>query len=158
VAGLWVGSPAVEHPDGWSTLPTRRAVLLVAHNATTMNRLVDIIGVFESDLRIQLAITSKFSDPFIHDLPTLISAMDIPFVEWKQATARSFDLIISASHHGDLHELHGPMVIFSHGLGYTKYAPQEPGARSQEPGARSQEPGARSQERFRPLASLAGQR
>jgi hypothetical protein len=111
-----------------------------------MNRIVDIISVFESDLRIQLAITSKFSDPFIHDLPALISAAGIRFIGWKQATARSFDLIVSASHHGDLHELRGPIVIFSHGLGYSKYAPQEPGARSQEPGARSQEPGARSQE------------
>jgi len=36
------------------------------------------------------------------------------------------------------------LTVLSHGIGNTKYSPQEPGTRNQEPGTRNQEPGTRN--------------
>ncbi|MEU1812775.1 hypothetical protein, partial [Micromonospora aurantiaca (nom. illeg.)] len=145
--------PAVRVPigiaaDRWRTVATERVVLLVVHNLTTLNRLFDVLSLFESDLRVQLVATSSLTDPFSNRLTETMHELGIITIPWEQATQTEFDLIIAASHHGHLTELHGPLVILSHGIGYTKYSPgsREPGAGSREPGAGSREPGAGSRE------------
>jgi hypothetical protein len=124
-------------PDNWATVTVSHEVLLIAHNVTTLNRIADIVGIFQSDRRLQLTITSNFADPFADQLSTAIAATGIHFLDWEKATATEYDLIVSASHHGDLQRLHGPIVIFSHGTGFTKYAPEEPGADPVAPVTRS---------------------
>ena len=107
----------------WDTVPTRRTVLFVIHNVTTLDRLLDVFGVFEGDLRVQIMVTSELSDPFSDGLPEQVAALGLPSLPWSQATRMMFDLIVSASHHGALAELSGPLVILAHGSGYGKYAP-----------------------------------
>ncbi|GAA4545636.1 hypothetical protein GCM10023192_58470 [Amycolatopsis samaneae] len=130
----------------WTSITPARTVLLVAHNVTTLTRLLDIIPAFENDTRVQLVFTLTTGDPFQHGITTALENTGIIVIPWRQAKTTTFDLVITASHHGKLGKLSHPQAILSHGIGYTKYSPrsQEPGARSQEPGARSQEPGARS--------------
>ncbi|MEV6350495.1 hypothetical protein, partial [Actinoplanes sp. NPDC051851] len=134
----------------WRTRHTSATVLLVAHNITTLNRLADIAGLFDGDLDIQIVATSSFSDPFSAGILETIREWGLVFVPWEQAIQIEFDLIVAASHHGSLTDLSGPIVILSHGIGYTKYSPgagsREPGAGSREPGAGSREPGAGSRE------------
>lgn len=114
----------------WVTIRPERTVLFVVHNITTLNRLLDVVGLFESDFRVQTVMTSSLSDPFARGLPEVVSELGFVLVPWAQATQTRFDLIVSASHHGNVMDLHGPLLIMSHGVGYTKYSP---GARSPEP-------------------------
>lgn len=126
-----MGMPLLEVPIGaaayrWVTVTAERTVLVVVHNATTLNRLRDVIGLFDADPRVQLVVTSCFSDPFTAGLDVEIDDLGLLFVPWPQAAQTQFDLIVTASHHGFLTELHGPLVILSHGIGYTKYTPGVP--------------------------------
>ena len=141
-----VKAPVGISADEWRTITPERVVLFVAHNVTTLNRLLDVVHLFESDFRIQTVLTSSFSDPFSGGLRDAVAEMGIVPITWDQATEIRWDLIISASHHGHLTDLHGALAILSHGIGYTKYSPgsREPGAGSREPGAGSREPGAGS--------------
>src|SRR6266568_3131824 len=43
--------------DQWATFRTTHSVLLIAHNITTLGRLLDVIPAFDNDVRIQLFIT-----------------------------------------------------------------------------------------------------
>ncbi|HLL66751.1 MAG TPA: hypothetical protein VK453_13585, partial [Micromonosporaceae bacterium] len=134
----------------WTSLRIDATVLLVVHNITTLNRVLDVVGLFDVDFGLQLVMTSSLSDPFTYGLSDAVGVRGIVFVPWEQAKQTRFDLIIAASHHGYLSDLFGPIAILSHGIGYTKYSPgagsREPGAGSREPGAGSREPGAGSRE------------
>ena len=125
------GSPAPD-ASAWATVQTRRTVLFVVHNTTTLNRLLCLFGVFNGDMRVQFMVTSDLSDPFADGLAQEVAALGLPAVPWQQAIQMTFDLVISASHHGNLARLHGPLVILPHGNGFNKYAPGSPGAGSEE--------------------------
>ncbi|GAA4036300.1 hypothetical protein GCM10022247_72540 [Allokutzneria multivorans] len=98
-------------------------MLVVLHNITTLTRMRDVLPIFASDFRVQLFATWSGSDPFTHGLREELDKLGIILVPWEQAVAQRFDLAVSASHHGGLRELTTPVVILSHGIGYTKYAP-----------------------------------
>lgn len=107
----------------WKTVATRRTVLVVLHNITTLDRMLDVLGVLAGDLRVQLLVTSELSDPFADDLPEAVTGLGLRSVPWPEAVRGRFDLIVSASHHGGLDELTGPLLILPHGAGLGKYAP-----------------------------------
>ncbi|WP_086825733.1 hypothetical protein [Allokutzneria sp. NRRL B-24872] len=109
----------------WATVQAERRVLVVLHNITTLTRMRDVLPIFASDFRVQLCATWSGSDPFTHGLREELDKLGVIFVSWEQAVAQRFDLAVSASHHGGLHELTTPVVILSHGVGYTKYSPGE---------------------------------
>jgi len=112
----------------WTTVDTTHAVLLIAHNITTLSRILDVIDVFDGDPRIQLTFTSTESDPFRRELSEEIAKTGIVTIPWQQAKATKFDLAITASHHDNVGEITSPLVILSHGIGYTKYLHREPRA------------------------------
>jgi hypothetical protein len=107
----------------WDTVPAARTVLFVVHNATTLDRLLDVAEVFAGDLRVRIVVTSDLSDPFAEGLPELVANVGLATVPWSEATGRHYDLIVSASHHGPLDELRGPLLTLAHGAGFGKYAP-----------------------------------
>ena len=107
----------------WDTVPAGRTVLFVVHNGTTLDRLLDVAAVFADDLRVRIVVTSDLSDPFADGLPEQVAALGLAAVPWSVATSSRYDLIVSASHHGGLDELTGPMLILAHGAGFGKYAP-----------------------------------
>jgi hypothetical protein len=110
-------------PPIWASVPTERTVLLVVQNLATLNRLLDVVAVFADDLRVQCWVTSDLADPFVDGLAEEVTACGLPTVPWEQATALSFDLIVSAGHHGRVTELQGPIVLLSHGIGFSKFSP-----------------------------------
>ncbi len=126
--------------DQWVTVSPERTVLLVAHNVTTATRLLDVVGSFDSDFRVQVVVSWSGTDPFHRELDGFFADAGIVTVPWEQAVQTRFDLAIAASHHGGLTDLNSPLVILSHGIGYTKYSP---GNRKQETGNRKQETGNR---------------
>jgi hypothetical protein len=111
----------------WDTVPTARTVLFVVHNGTTLDRLLDVAEVFAGDRRVRIVVTSDLSDPFAEGLPEQVASLGMATVPWGEAIANRYDLIVSASHHGPLDELSGPLLTLGHGAGFGKYAP---GARS----------------------------
>ncbi|RJQ85579.1 hypothetical protein [Amycolatopsis panacis] len=143
-----VSVPIGPHAARWRTLPTRRSVVLVAHNITTLTRLLDIVPTFENDPRVQLVLTDAQADPFRDGLPAALAATGLVTIPWSQAKLTPFDLAISASHHGDLTDLPARRAILSHGIGYTKYPPRRPetGDRRPETGDRRPETGDRRPE------------
>ncbi|WP_132878789.1 hypothetical protein [Tamaricihabitans halophyticus] len=136
--------------DQWVTVLPHRRILLIAHNVTTVTRLLDILPAFDSDPRIQIVVSWSGSDPFHRGLAELLDELGLVTIGWDQARHTRFDLAIAASHHGGLSDITAPVVILSHGIGYTKYSPgnrkQETGNRKQETGNRKQETGNRKQE------------
>jgi hypothetical protein len=110
----------------WATIPTERTVLLVVHNITTLSRMLDILPVFDSDWRMQLVASWNDTDPFQHGLHAAIEQLGIIPIPWEQAKNTAFDLAIAASNHGQLTDITAPLVIISHGIGYSKYLPRKP--------------------------------
>jgi hypothetical protein len=107
----------------WDTVPAARTVLFVVHNGTTLDRLLDVAEVFAGDLRVRIVVTSDLSDPFAEGLPEQVASLGLAAVPWSEATGRRHDLIVSASHHGPLEDLRGPLLTLAHGAGFGKYAP-----------------------------------
>ncbi|BAJ33136.1 hypothetical protein KSE_73810 [Kitasatospora setae KM-6054] len=148
--GEWIRVPVGEDSTRWTTRGGCRQVLLVVHNVTSATRLLDVVGLFRDDLRVQLTATCPGTSPFRSGLPELLAALGVPVLPWEQALAVSPDLAVSASFGGRLREVKGALAIISHGVGYNKKlattGSREPGAGSREPGAGSREPGAGSRE------------
>lgn len=116
----------------WVTVAPERTVLVVAHNVTTLTRLLDILPAFDSDFRVQMIFSWSGTDPFHRGLGEKLEQLGIITISWEQATNTRFDLAITASHHGGLTDLNAPIVILSHGIGYTKYSPGSQGARERQ--------------------------
>ena len=141
------GTPLVKVPIGpqsvhWNTAPIQRTVLVLAHNVTTTTRLLDVVPVFDSDPRVQVVFSWNGADPFRHGLDALLGDLGVVTIPWDQAIQTEFDLAITANHSG-LTEINAPVVVLSHGIGYTKHSP---GSRKPEAGSRKPEAGSRKPE------------
>lgn len=106
----------------WATVAVRRRVLVIAHNVTTVTRLLEVLPAFENDFRVQVVFTCA-EDPFRHGLRELLDTLGMAVIPWGEAKRYEFDLVVTASHHGGIGDVTGPKVILSHGIGYTKYSP-----------------------------------
>lgn len=106
----------------WATVAVSRRVLVIAHNVTTVSRLLDVLPAFENDFRVQVVFTCA-EDPFQHGLRELLDTLGMAVIPWADAKRYAFDLVVTASHHGGITDVTGPKVILSHGIGYTKYSP-----------------------------------
>lgn len=115
-------------PDAalWNTFPVCRTVLVVVHTVTSVNRLADVLPVFESDPRVQLVFTTPGSSAVSQGVAESLGATGDVVVPWRQARRTAFDLAISAHHSGPLHKLRAPLTVLSHGLGYCKYTMADP--------------------------------
>jgi hypothetical protein len=101
-------------------------VLFVVNTVASANRLLDIVPLFEADLRVQLVFTTPPNSTVTDGVAEVFAALDVLAISWDEAVARPFDLAITANHSGRLHELRAPVVVVSHGVGYSKKAPQSP--------------------------------
>lgn len=130
----WLKVPLGPHGPRWRTIHTERTVLAVAHTVTAVNRLADIVPVFDSDQRVQIVYTCPQASAVTNGVEEHLSAMGVLLMPWEQAILTEFDLAISVHNSGNLHDVHAPLAILSHGIGYTK---NSPGNRKPETGNRS---------------------
>ncbi|WP_216216923.1 hypothetical protein [Amycolatopsis aidingensis] len=121
----WSAVPIGIDAKRWTTRGSRRTVLVVVHTVVSGQRLLDIVGLIESDPRVQVVYT-RGPDIFhggVEEFLRSIGALEIP---WQQAVREQFDLAIAAAY-GGLAQLHAPIMVLPHGAGYAKQTPQGDG-------------------------------
>ncbi|RPK40142.1 hypothetical protein EES39_25745 [Streptomyces sp. ADI92-24] len=116
----WVRVPVGDGAVRWATRGKCLRVLVVVHNVTSATRLLDVLPLFDGDLRIQLLATCPESSAFSAGTAELLAGTGVPVLPWEQAVETPVDLAVSASFGGQLELLRGKLTILSHGVGYTK--------------------------------------
>ncbi|WP_256725776.1 hypothetical protein [Streptomyces sp. IMTB 2501] len=95
-------------------------MLFIVHNVTSATRLLDVLPLFDGDLRVQMTATCTGSSPFLAGVPELLARAGLPVLPWEQAKETPFDLVVSASYGGELASVQGKLAVLSHGVGYNK--------------------------------------
>ncbi|MFI1357781.1 hypothetical protein ACH4TV_29980 [Streptomyces sp. NPDC020898] len=116
----WLRVPVGEDAERWITRVGCRRVLFIVHNVTSATRLLDIIPLFHSDVRVQMFATCTGSSPFLAGVPELLAQAGLPVLSWEQAKDTTFDLTVAASYGGELGAVRGKLAVLSHGVGYNK--------------------------------------
>jgi hypothetical protein len=129
----------------WSTMDTRRAVLVVAHTVTATTRLLDVLPAISDDPRIQVLFTTPETSAFTAGVLEFLTDIGARIISWQDAVEAQFDLAVAAGH-GDLRQLSAPILVMPHGAGYNKHRKPETGNRKPETGNRKPETGNRKPE------------
>ncbi|SEF78570.1 hypothetical protein SAMN02982929_00655 [Saccharopolyspora kobensis] len=114
---LLIGAPGRR----WRTASTTRRVLVIVHNVTAATRLLDVVPHWAGDLRIQTVFTCIGSSAFTTGTTDFLGERGITPIDWEQAVRGEFDLAVSASYGGALHEVRAPLIVLPHGMGYNKF-------------------------------------
>ncbi|MFH9403540.1 hypothetical protein ACH4JS_27860 [Streptomyces sp. NPDC017638] len=110
--------PALIEQGHWLTVRDCKRVLVVVHTVTFAQRLQEVFGLLESDLRIQLVFTAA-PHAFGSGVTQYLQELGIVTVPWEEALRTEFDLALAAGSRG-VHELRAPVVRVSHGAGHIK--------------------------------------
>lgn len=114
----WRQVPVGLNAKRWMTREARRVVLVVGHTLVSLQRLMDVVGLLETDTRIQL-VYSKAPAPLgagVSEYLDSIGALQIP---WAQAVHERFDLALAAAY-ASIDEVHAPVLVMAHGAGRGK--------------------------------------
>lgn len=97
----------------WVTRETHKTVLVAAHTRVSVHRLMDVVGLIESDPRIQLVYSKApaMLGAGVAEYLDSIGALRIP---WTQAVHEKFDLALAAAYAG-IDEIHAPVMVMQHG-------------------------------------------
>lgn len=117
----WLSVPVGPDAARWLTRVVRRTVLVVVHTVVSGQRLLDVVGLIESDPQVQVVYTSA-PGVFHGGVESLLHRIGALTIPWRQAVTVQFDLIVAAAH-GGLHELRGPVLVLPHGAGFAKRMP-----------------------------------
>lgn len=117
----WINVPIGLDATRWVTVVGLRTVLVVAHSMTSLQRLLDIMPLFETDFRIQ-AVFTQGPGAFSSGVDHLMENLGCMVVPWEQAINVSFDLALASGFTG-LHQLHAPIIVFPHGASHNKFVP-----------------------------------
>ncbi|GAB3555356.1 hypothetical protein [Actinopolyspora lacussalsi] len=123
--------PGAGSREPWGTVPVRRRVLGVVRNLTALDRLGDVLPVLADDFRVETRFTRAEGSAFDTDLSDHFRRAGMRVVPWQRASAAEFDLAISPSGNGALHELDIPVLTLSHGAGHHKHRPAATGFTSE---------------------------
>ncbi|WP_433327769.1 translation initiation factor IF-2 [Spirillospora sp. CA-294931] len=104
--------------QGWRTIEAEREVLAVVRTVTSASRLLDVLPVFDGDLRVQVSFTVSAGSAFGGGLPDFLHGMRV--VPWRRAVRTRFDLALTASANGALHRLKAPVAVMPHGVGHNR--------------------------------------
>lgn len=106
--------PAQALRDGsvFRTVPTTHTVLIVVRTASTLLRMLDVVSLVSSDIRVQVLFTIEPGSPFVDDLSEVLRDRGVAAIPWHQACHRRFDLVLTARLTRELP--HGPVVLIPH--------------------------------------------
>lgn len=102
------------------TVRPQRRVLVIALTMTSVRRLLDIAALFQNDVRVRLVFTVPPS-VLRQGTARTLAAYGVPLMPWRQATAETFDLAVSADFAG-ISDVDAPVVVFPHGTSHTSPA------------------------------------
>lgn len=105
----------------WLTVQDCKRVLVVAHTVTFAQRLREVFGLLEADLRIQVIFTAP-PHAFGSGVTQYLRSLGIITMPWEEALRAEFDLALAAGSRG-VHELRAPLLLISHGAGHIKLQP-----------------------------------
>ncbi|MCD0453518.1 hypothetical protein LO762_30680 [Actinocorallia sp. API 0066] len=125
----------------WASVRTSRTVLAVAHNVTSLTRLLDVVALLEDDPRVQVVFTWTRSSVFTDGVAEFLADVGAIRIPWENALDTPFDLAVAASYGGELDRIKAPLIILSHGMGYNKYL-RTPNAERRTPNAERRTPNA----------------
>ncbi|PWG12392.1 hypothetical protein DF268_16400 [Streptomyces sp. V2] len=111
-------SPALIEQGHWLTVRDCKRVLVVVHTLTFAQRLREVFGLLEGDLRVQVVFTAA-PHAFGAGVTQYLEGLGIAVVPWEETLRTEFDLALAASSRG-VHELRAPVVRISHGAGHNK--------------------------------------
>ncbi|SHH09663.1 hypothetical protein [Streptoalloteichus hindustanus] len=117
----WLETPIGPSADRWVTVPARRRVLAVARTVTSTGRLLDVLPVLRDDFRVEVLFTVAGRSAFDDGVHEFLAAMQARLVPWRQVRRTRFDLAISASENGALHQIRAPLLLLPHGAGFHKF-------------------------------------
>jgi hypothetical protein len=100
-------------------------VLAIVHTVTAGQRLLDVVRLVESDLRIQVVFTMA-PDVFSNGVEEFLRGIGGVTVPWQQATQLRFALALAAGSEA-IHEIHAPLIVMPHGASYNKLAVRRSG-------------------------------
>jgi hypothetical protein len=83
-------------------------VLIIVRGPAALNRLLDVLPVFDGAPRVELVFVVDGGSPFSTGLDVRLFRSGARVIEWDEALSRSFDLALAASDNGDLHRVHAP--------------------------------------------------
>ncbi|EQD83839.1 hypothetical protein N599_23315 [Saccharopolyspora erythraea D] len=104
----------------WDTVPVQRRILAVVRTFTALDRLHDVFPVLADDLRLEIRFAVAAGSRFTGELADHLRRSHMRVVDWAAISAGAFDLAISPSSNGALHELPMPVMTLPHGAGYHK--------------------------------------
>lgn len=123
----WLSVPVGPNGARWVTRSVRRTVVVAVHTIVSGQRLLDVVGLVESDREVQVVYTTP-PDVFHGGVESFLRQIGALTIPWQQAVTEHFDLVLAAAH-GSLHELRGPVMILPHGAGFAKQVPRSDIAR-----------------------------
>lgn len=106
-----------------ATLRVERTVLVPVHHVTAGSRLAEVMHLLETDRRIQVVYTPGSTRRFGAGRDEYLRDLGGHVIPWSAAVAAKFDLVVAAAH-GGLENLHGPVMVLPHGIGYSKIQPR----------------------------------
>ncbi|RSM58999.1 hypothetical protein DMH03_24220 [Amycolatopsis sp. WAC 01376] len=102
--------------DFWMSLPGVKRILVVVPHVQAGERLLDILPALESDMRIQVMLSTPETGYRWAGIGEYVRRFDGLVIPWRQAVSTRFDLVLAACDWG-LAELDGPVVLMPHGVG-----------------------------------------
>jgi hypothetical protein len=110
-----------------ATVLAERAVLVVVRTLTSLDRLKDVVPLFDSDPRIMVKFVLDEGSKFTAGFNAQLNDRGIPLISWAEARQTRFDLMLAAHTNRSLAELNGPLVVVPHGAGYNRLLPARTG-------------------------------
>lgn len=115
----WVRGPFGLDARTGRTRRVRRTVLVVVHQLVAGTRLADVVPLLECDRRVQVVFTREPSSRFANGAARYLERLGGVILPWEQAMQQEFDLVLAA-HDRAVDRLHGPVLLFPHGVGMSK--------------------------------------
>ena len=114
----WRQVPVGFDAGRWVTRDIRATVLVAAHTLVSVQRLMDIVDLVETDPRIQL-VFSRAPAVLGAGVPEYLDSIGALQIPWAQAVRERFDLALTAAY-ASIGELHAPVIAIQHGAAWGK--------------------------------------
>ena len=109
------------------TIPSDRTLLAVARTPSSLNRLVTVLPLVDSDSRVAVKFTIDEGSRFGHELDRLLGDLGAEVLPWSVAVETPVDLALAAHVDANLAQLAGPLMVLPHGAGYNRLVPTSTG-------------------------------